>query len=333
MVKKKTSGQSTILQVAALAGSSIATVSRVLNGGKYVSEKTREKVLQAAKELNYQPNYMARQLHGADEFVIGVILGLELGTISPFALKVYEDLKIKLEKKGYRTRRVKFSPEGELMTSARAYVGIGLHHEDPRFVEVQTQDAPYISIGDIREGHFWVASNDEQGGYLATNHLLDSDCRTIYYVCLHRRHTVSELRYQGYRKALLERGLIPSDPIEIADDQGLPALDSYRRIRQLLESGLKPDAFVAFSDIVATGVSMALSDAGLNVPEDVQVIGYDGIDDDRYHSLTTVRQNIDNMAMQAAELILEAIKEKTPRGCYTEVLLRKGQTTRSVVRL
>lgn len=58
------------------------------------------------------------------------------------------------------------------MTSAKAFVGIGLHHEDPRYQKVQEQEAPYVSIGDVRQGHFWVASNDEQGGFLATTHLL-----------------------------------------------------------------------------------------------------------------------------------------------------------------
>ncbi len=85
MAKRKSAGNATILQVAAQAGLSIATVSRVLNGGKYVAESTRQKVLDAATELNYQPNYMARQLHGQDDFVIAAILGMELGTISPFA--------------------------------------------------------------------------------------------------------------------------------------------------------------------------------------------------------------------------------------------------------
>ncbi len=330
MAKHHSSGQSTILQVAAQAGLSIATVSRVLNGGKYVSESTREKVLKAAAELNYQPNYMARQLHGQDAFVVGVILGLDLGTISPFALKVYEALKIQLERQGYRVKRVKFSPEGELQTAAKAFVGIGLHHEDPRYIKAHEHNTPYISIGDVRDGHFWITSNDEQGGYLATKHLLENDCRTIYYVCLHSEHAVSSMRYQGYRKAILEAGLIPSESIEISVNTGLPALDSYRRIRKLLESGLRPDAFVAFSDIVATGISMALADTGKRVPDDVQVVGYDGIDDDRYHSLTTIRQDIESIAVQAAELVMEAIKDGTPRGCFTDVLLRNGQTTCSV---
>ena len=321
------SGQSTILQVAALAGLSIATVSRVLNGGKYVSASTREKVLQAAKELNYQPNYMARQLHGQNAFVVGVVLGMNLGTISPFALKVYEALKIQLEKRGYRVKRAMFSPEGKLLTVAKAYVGIGLHHEDPRYGTVQQQEEPYISVGDVREGCFWVASNDKQGGSLATQHLLDNGCRSIYFVCLHSDHAVSIMRYHGYRDVLLKAGLIPAEAIEISVDTGLPALDSYRRVRWLLESGIKPDAFVAFSDVVATGISMALADTGKRVPDDVQVVGYDGIDDDRFHSLTTICQDIESIAIQTAELAMEAIKFCPPRGCWQDVFLRCGQTT------
>ncbi|CAM3660835.1 LacI family DNA-binding transcriptional regulator [Parendozoicomonas haliclonae] len=330
MSKRKSAGQSTILQVAAQAGLSIATVSRVLNGGKYVAESTREKVLQAAAELNYQPNYMARQLHGMDDFVVAVILGMDLGTISPFALKVYEVLKGELQKQGYRVKRAQFSPDGELLTAARAYVGIGLHYSDARYQEVMSQEEPFVAIGDVQKDGYWVASNDHQGGYLSTRHLLDNGCRTIYYVCLHSDHEVSALRYQGYREAMHDAGLIPSEAIEIVTDTGLPALDSYRRIRGLLESGLRPDAFVAFSDIVAAGISMALADTGRKVPEDVQVVGYDGIDDDRYHSLTTIRQDIEGIAAQATALVMDAIKKEAPRGSYLDVILRPGQTTRLI---
>ncbi len=327
MARIHSSGQSTILQVAAQAGLSIATVSRVLNGGKYVSESTREKVLKAAQELNYQPNYLARQLHGHDTFVVGVVLGLEFGTISPFALKVYEALKIELERQGYRVSRVKFSPDGKILTAAKAYVGIGLHPDDPRYCQVKAQQAPYISVGDVLDDHFWVASNDEHGGYLATDHLINNGCRIIYYVCLYSDHAVSATRYQGYRRALHERGLVPAEAIEISPDTGLAGLDSYRRIRELLALGVKPDAFVAFSDTVATGISMALADSGRRVPDDVQVVGYDGIDDERYQSLTTIRQDVDSISVQTAELVMEAIKSGSPRGCWLDVFLRPGQTT------
>ena len=193
---------------------------------------------------------MARQLHGQEEFSIGVVLGMDLGTISPFALKVYETLKLHLQEKGYRAKRAKFSQDNELETAHAPYIAIGLHDSDPRLLALQQQEAPVIHIGEPRDGAFWVASNDEQGGYLATRHLLDNECRTIYYVCLHADHKVSRLRKQGYRRAMIEAGLIPSEVVEVESNTGLPALDSYRRVRSLLDSGLRADGFVAFSDIV-----------------------------------------------------------------------------------
>lgn len=330
MGRKKEDNQTTILQVAAQAGLSIATVSRVLNGGKYVSESTRKKVLDAAKALNYQPNYMARQLHGQEDFSVAVVLGMELGTISPFALKVYEALKVHLQENGYRAKRAKFDESGKLKTKSRAYIAIGLHDSDPRSEGLEETDAPIVHIGDRKHGRFWVASNDEQGGKLATEHLLENGCRTIYYVCLHADHQVSRLRHEGYRQAMLESGLIPSEVIEVTQDTGLPALDSYRRVRSLLESGLRPDGFVAFSDIVATGICMALADVSQKVPEDVQVVGYDGIDSDRYHSLSSVCQNIDGLARAATESIIAAIRKEEPKGELLDVILRRGHTTRKL---
>ena len=331
MGRKNTDGQATILQVAAQAGLSIATVSRVLNGGKYVSETTRQKVLEAAKALNYHPNYMARQLHGQEGFSVAVVLGMELGTISPFALKIYEALKVNLQGNGYRVKRAKFNAAGELLTKARAYITIGLHDSDPRQKVLRKIEAPVAYVGEPRPDAFWVASDDTQGGRLATEHLLNNGCRTIYYVCLHADHKVSQLRREGYRQAMISAGLIPSEVIEVTQDTGLPALDSYRRVRSLLESGLRPDGFVAFSDIVATGICMALADVGRKVPEDVQVVGYDGIDSDRYHSLTSVCQNIEGIAEKATELVIAAIRKDKVRGESLDVILRQGHTTQSLV--
>ena len=327
MTGKKASGQATILQVAAQSGLSIATVSRVLNGGKYVSSTTRKKVLDAAKELNYQPNYMARQLHGQEEFSVGIVLGMEIGSISPYALKVYEALKRYLEERGYRARRVKFGPGGEILTEAKAYISIGVHDSDERLQSLHDAGVLIIYIGEPRENTFWVASNDEQGGFLATRHLLKNGCRTIYYVCLDASHKVSQLRVAGYRRAMLEAGLIPSEVIEVNSSSGLSALDSYRRVRPLLESGLKPDGFVAFSDIVASGVCMAIADYGKQVPEDIQVIGYDGIDNELYHSLTSIRQNTEAIAEKASDLVIDAIRRCDARGEYLDVKIRQGHTT------
>ncbi|WP_252178656.1 LacI family DNA-binding transcriptional regulator [Endozoicomonas sp. 4G] len=327
MGRNKSEGQATILQVAAQSELSIATVSRVLNGGKYVSDATRKKVLEAAKALNYQPNYMARQLHGQKDFSVGVLLGRDLGTISPFALKVYETLKVHLQENGYRAKRVKFNDSGELITRAKAYISIGVHDSDSRLKTLEKSEAPVIHVGEPKDDRFWIASNDEQGGYLATRHLLKNGCRTIYYVCLDASHKVSQLRREGYRRAMLEAGLVPSEVIEVSNSTQLPALDSYRRVRSLLESGLRPDGFVAFSDIVATGICTALTDSGKKVPEDVQIVGYDGIDNDRYESLTSVCQDIDGLAMKTTELTLEAIRNKPVRGSYLDVLIKQGYTT------
>lgn len=331
MGRKKSDSQATILQVAAMAELSIATVSRVLNGGKYVSEATRKKVLDAAKALNYQPNYMARQLHGQEGFSIAVVLGMELGTISPFALKVYEILKVYLQDNGYRAKRAKFSPQNELLTKARAYITIGVHESDPRLNALNEFDAPVIHVGEPKDDEFWVASNDEQGGRLATEHLLENGCCTIFYVCLHAEHKVSQLRREGYRQAMIKAGLIPCEVVEVAEDTGLPALDSYRRVRALLESGLRPDGFVAFSDIIAKAICMALADVERDVPGDVQVVGYDGIDHDRYHSLTSVCQDIEGIAKKASELVIAAIRKEEPRGETLNVLLRQGHTTRKAL--
>ncbi len=320
--------QVTIHHVAAYAGLSIASVSRALNGEKHVSKKTRQKVMAAVQALNYQPNYVARQMHRQQQFTIGVVLGKDAGTYTPYAMKMYEALKNTLQKRGYRICRARFDQDGQLVTSAAGYINIGVHESDRRYKVVHHSPAIVLDIGESRDSGLWVSSNDHQGGELATRHLLEAGCRNIHFVCLHEGHRVSRFRYHGYRDAIRKAGLTENSPISVGIETGTPALDTYRELTSRFNRGLKTDGLVCFADTLATGACLAVIDQGLSIPEDLCVIGYDGIVGYGNIQLTSIRQDIEALADNAAKLIIEAIHGDEVQGRLLDVSVIQGNTTR-----
>ncbi len=319
-------GETTIYQVAYEAGLSIATVSRVLNGKKNVSATTRDKVLSACKTLNYRPSINARQLHGESHFNIGVILGTDSGTYTPFAMKIYEALKYALQERGYRTKRTTIEHDATELPECKGYITVGLHESDYRIRRIQSADAPLVTIGDPRDNSFWVASNDHQGGYQAAEYLISQGCRNIHYVCQHINHDLSRLRLNGMQYAIASQGLPAPEIHELDNKTGIPVLDSYRLGMKILTNNPTVDGIVSFSDEVATGLHCAATDLSIAVPEQLKITGYDGVVERGHVSLTTIVQDCSLLAEKASDLILKAISRDVVTGQLVDISLQKGQT-------
>lgn len=315
---------STIYHVAHEAGLSIATVSRVLNGKKNVAAATREKVLSICKKLNYRPSINARQLHGENLFDIGVILGSDSGTYTPFAMKVYEALKLSLGNRGYRAKRVTL--DQNYSPACKGYIAVGLHASDPRIRQLESGRVPLVTIGDPRNNGFWVASNDHQGGYLAAEYLIQQGCRHIHYVCQHLDHDLSRLRLNGMQYVIARHGLPSPEVHELDNKTGMPVLDAYRLGLHLFNRAAAIDGIVAFSDEVATGLHCAATDLSIKVPDQLRITGYDGVIDRPELSLTTIAQDFSQLAEKAAELVIKAINQETVIGQLVDISLHKGHT-------
>ncbi|WP_263082020.1 LacI family transcriptional regulator [Endozoicomonas sp. Mp262] len=319
-------GSSTIYQVAHEAGLSIATVSRVLNGKKNVSETARQKVLTACKKLHYRPSINARQLHGESLFDIGVILGTDSETYTPFAMKVYEALKFALHNQGYRAKRITIASEKSQLPPCKGYIAVGLQKSDNRIKRLESNNLPLVTIGDPRNNGFWVASNDHQGGYRAAEYLIQQGCKHIHYVCQHLDHDLSRLRLNGMQYAIATRGL-PAPGIHALDNKtGIPVLDAYRLGLRLFDGTMAIDGIVSFSDEVATGLHCAATDLSINVPGQLKITGYDGVVERQHLALTTIAQNLPQLADKAASLIIKAINKEAVTGQLVDISLRKGQT-------
>ena len=294
-------------------GLSPSTISFVLNEtpGRSIPEQTRERVRRAAAELNYQPSIIARTLRGQRMRTIGILLP-ELG-------------------EGYHTRVI--AGIGDLLTE-REYFYFTVqhrHHEElietyPRLLQARGVDgllavdthltcspplptvliAGHSELPDVAN----VMLDHELGAHLALEHLHALGHREIVYIKGQSFSADTELRWQATLQAARELGLkvLPSRTVELTVDATSPSI-SYPLIRDLLTRDRDFTAILCFNDISAIGSIRALYDAGLRVPEDVSVLGYDDIQSASFHtpSITTVRQPLQSMGCAGADALLRML--------------------------
>lgn len=303
----------TLHDVARLAGVSVKTVSNVVNDYVHVRPATRERVRAAIAELDYQPNLHARSLRSGRTGVIG--LGVpELGL--PYFAELAEGVIEAAEARGLvvlieQTGRDR-DRELAALTSPRLRMVDGLLFsplemgpEDAALVEV---DTPLVLLGERvfnpRVDH--VVISNVAGTRAATEHLLALGRRRIAVVGHHPGEVVGTagLRLRGYREALEAAGITADE--ELLGEAGLwHRRQGAEAVRGLLARGVGFDAVLAFNDTLALGALHALQQAGLRVPQDVALIGFDDTDEGRY-SLPTL-STIDPGKRRIAELAVDAL--------------------------
>jgi Transcriptional regulators len=306
----------TIRDVAARAQVAVSTVSRVINGTGYVSEKTRARVLKAMEELNFRPNEVARSLKRRQTRS----LGLAITDISnPFFGEVAHAVEIAARSLGYS---VLFASTGREAAQEAGCIDLFLEKRVDGIIWFAPRDrdklrevmvkrrVPVVVITpmpDSRETHS-VYVNDARGAYEAVSHLLRLGHRKIGYIAEPDEPGVSQERLRGYRWALNEYGL-ELDPSLIvrgtfSEGAGSRAVDIFFRQRERA-----PTAIFAANDLMAIEAMSRLRSMGLRVPQDVAVVGFDdvkmaglvGID------LTTVAQPKQEMGREAALMLIDAI--------------------------
>lgn len=311
----------TIGDVARVAGVSTGTVSRVINGRSGVHPQTRERVLEVVERLSYVPMQAARELTGHTE-TVGILLAPEVRRYIPYYLLFFEHLAEALWREGMRLEETPTDPAGLPLKAAQAYVLMGAHDHDPRIETLTQQGTPFALIG-VYPGAFCVAPDDEAGGYAATRHLLELGHRSILHLTGQPQHQAGRERLAGYRKAL--RAYRVGD--ETVLDGDFSTLTAYRAVRRAWEGGLRFSAVFAASDEMAVGAMAALEDVGVSVPLEVSVVGYDDLPEIGA-TLTTVRQDIAEIARTATQLVQAAISKESPHGIRIPVqLVVRGSTS------
>jgi DNA-binding LacI/PurR family transcriptional regulator len=307
----------TLHDVARRAGVSIKTVSNVINDYPHIRPATRLKVEEAIAELGYTPNLTARSLRsGRTGSIALAVPDLALNYFAELAGAVIAEAEsagvaVLVEQTGGERER-----ELELLQSPRRKLTDGLIFS-ARALEQEDAarlDAPYplVLLGerifDDRVDH--VTMRNVEAAKAATGHLLASGRRRIAIVGAHPGSVIGSagLRLRGHLEALEAAG-VPSDPDLITYADPWHRLNGATSMRTLIERGVPFDAVFALNDALAFGAMRALEEAGLRVPDDVAVIGFDNVDEAEYSipSLTSVDPGRAWIARTAVKRLLQRI--------------------------
>lgn len=313
----------TLEEIAHLAGVSRSTVSRVVNDDPRVSPAARERVEAVIQEHHYIPNAAARSLASRRTRIIGLLISPSVGVIlsDPFfvdliqgAVRAGNDsdyiLTILMEtgdsaeaadriyQRFIRSRHV----DGVVILSSVV--------EDPIVDRLKDDQFPFVLIG--RHPHHavnFVDIDNRAAARDAVKHLLGHGYRRIGIVDGPPNMIASIDRYAGYVNALQEAGRSPDPALTIYSD--FTRRGAYRAMRTLLaENDLPPEAMFVASDTMASGVLQALRDHGLRVPEDVAVMGFDGLDESLVSLpiLSTVHQPIRELGSQGVQALIDLLE-------------------------
>jgi DNA-binding LacI/PurR family transcriptional regulator len=293
--------------IAEIAGVSQATVSRALRDSPLVRKETRERVQQIARELNYFVNRNAAGLRTHQSNTIALLLFDETdGTdkrMNLFFMSFLDNITRVAAERGFDTllslQQLSDDWHIKYQASHRAdgliLLGYGDYAEYREklnaLAEANTRFMIWGPIVRDQPGHSFGCDN-KLGGYLATRHLIELGRRNIAYIGRKERRSPEHAdRYEGYANALREEGRQPNDDLRMPADNSETL--GYRAAKQLLESREPFDAIFAGTDLIAIGAMRAIRDAGLRVPEDVAVVGFDDMPLASHVSpaLTTVQQN------------------------------------------
>lgn len=305
--------RTTIEDVARKAGVGKVTVSYVLNGHSAVariSESTQKRVREAADELQYRPNALARMLSTKRTDILAVVFqrGSHFSGWSGFSSEVMRGVTTAANELGYdlmlHTRDLEPEAEADALSNGRIDGALLLRDEgDPLMAALTSRHLPCVQFFSRAAGDLpFVDADNYSGGRLAARHLLELGHRRIAMVRGSLRSNSSNDRYAGYRDALENAavGVAPERVLTVTSP--LSDLEPFRR---LMAAPDRPTAVFCWSDEIALALLPVLRDLGLRVPEDVSLVGFDSLAacDQAVPTLTSVRQPIFDMAAQATRLL------------------------------
>lgn len=334
-VKKST----TLSDVAKTAGVTPMTVSRVVNQNGYVSEETREKVLRVVKELNYRRNGLARGLKRQRTDTIGLVLG---DIANPYSAELARSIRDVTTQHGYNLFIC--ISEHSAKEDIAAFESLADHQVDGIIVATRSNRIGDEYLREMIEQGFAigcvgrdfydenadsVAADALQGGFQATQHLIDLGHQKIGFIGATLASGKNLKRFQGFLKALeindleIEERFITGNA-ELDDEAPGYSTEKlgYEAMKRLLVLPNRPTAVFARNDFTAIGAINAIKESGLSIPKDMSIIGFDDIPMAMHTSpaLTTVRQPTRHQGSLAAEYLLRRIKAEEPINRKEKVL-------------
>ncbi|WP_052016663.1 LacI family DNA-binding transcriptional regulator [Deinococcus sp. RL] len=309
----------TIDDIARAAGVSKGTVSRVINGHAAVAAPTRLRVQEVMARLGYAPDPAARHLSWRTGRTLGLSFAPGDPLLSPYHVLFRQALEEHTALLGVQLVNLR-ADLSQLTRLPGAVLVMHATDGDPRLSVLRERGVPAVLIGH-QPDEFWVAPDDEGGAALATAALLRAGHRELAYLGVGESQVARD-RERGFRRAAAEAG---ASVQTLASD--FTVLGGYRSVRRAWEEGQRWTGLFAQSDESAVGAVAALQDLGVRVPEDVSVVGFDGLPELPLPlRLTTVAQDIGRIARTALSLMQEAMAGQPPRGEFVPVQLIPGAT-------
>jgi LacI family transcriptional regulator len=317
--------------IAKKLGVSAVTVSKVLHDHPDISDETRKRVLDYIKEVDYQPNILARSLVTGRSFLVGLVVP---DLLHPFFAEIAKSLSRSLGSKGYLL--IIASSEEDPDLEAREIRQLQARRLDALVIascainsanieKLARQSEPYVLIdrrfSGIRSN--FVGTDDVSAGRIATEHLIQMGCRLIAHI-RGRDNSTGHGRLAGYKEALRVAGLryrpeyvISRPNVDVdSNEQG------KRAMQILLSRKQRPDAVFCYNDPLAIGAMEKILDEGLSVPEDIALIGCGNLhfDASLKVALSSIDQHSHLIGKHAGEVLLDIFKSKKPLAARTIVL-------------
>lgn len=327
-----------IKDIAIKCNTSTATVSKALHDSSELSPETIEKIKKTAAEMGYIPNAFARALKLKKSFSIGVIFKDTTagGLKHEYFSSILDALKVECEEKGYNITFLSKSPTNNMsylqLARHRSVDGVIIVSEEytnPEIFEIANSSIPVVTIDYIFNSCTAIMSDNSEGIEKIIRHLFDLGHRKIAFI--HGEETdVTKKRMAGYYTELDKLG-IKANPDYVKDGKFRNAQAAGRATKELVALNDRPTCILYPDDISMFGGITALQESGLRIPEDMSIVGYDGIEISRIYRpmFTTYVQNSTELGRLAAVHLIERIDNPntfTPKAIYVKGHIQEGST-------
>ncbi|CAK1975386.1 LacI family DNA-binding transcriptional regulator [Vibrio crassostreae] len=305
--------------VARLAGVSQATVSRVLSGKGYTKEDTKQKVMDAIAQLNYRPNAYARTLNNSRANLIGILLP---SANYPIYLELLNHLVQACKAKGYTALLIpgelnqgeSYSITNLLQYKVDGIITASAHHKTNLYYECNLLGLPVVQVMrvDVESDCSYAASDNYGAGELAASEMLKRNGQDFLYITGHLPSKTNDDRFSGFASEIEnELGHRP---------ESLPTHFDYDVCKSFIRKRIKqkgvPDSVLCATDVIAYAfMDVVRFEFGYKIPQDIQVIGYDDLDQSSWscYELTSFRQNIKRLSNEAVSFLDQQISGQTDK--------------------
>ena len=322
MAAREKKNKVSIKDVAAKSGVSTATVSHVINGTRFVSEEVSLKVKEAMKELNYVPNPVARTLRSHQSHLIGLIIPVKeyTDTANAFFMMVAQGIEETLTKNGYKLilcnsyENPDVEKEHIQMFNAQLVDGLILAptgNDYSYLNEILTRQFPVAFVDRKPQNYLGdcILSNNFQGAYDATEHLIKKGHKQIGFMSGDLGLTTSDDRFEGYKQALSDYNVEFNETFVKQDYASLE--NGYKMAKEFVEQKQVSAIFIANNNMTMGAISY-FQEQYIKIPDEIAIVGFDDYDWAKIINppLTTVKQPAFELGQKAAEVILNRIRNQ-----------------------